>query len=94
MSPALLHALEPVQLISLVGAFMQLTVYALMQVGRLDSASYPYQLANTVGSLMMTVVASINHEYGFILMEAVWFLTSLYGLGRLIFSRDQQPLQS
>ena len=78
---------DPVQLVSLVGAVMQLAAYALMQLGRLPSESYPYQLANVIGSLMMTVVATINHEYGFILMEAVWFLTSAYGLIKLIRSQ-------
>jgi len=29
-------------------------------------------------------VATLNHEYGFILMEAVWFLTSTYGLLKLV----------
>ncbi|MEB3200862.1 MAG: hypothetical protein VKK62_10085 [Synechococcaceae cyanobacterium] len=84
---ALLHGFDPVQAVSLVGATMQLAVYALMQVGRLASSSYPYQLANVIGSFLMTIVATINHEYGFILMEAVWFLTSAYGLVRLIQSR-------
>ncbi|MFM2080037.1 MAG: hypothetical protein RLZZ124_610 [Cyanobacteriota bacterium] len=80
-------ALDPVQLVSLVGAVMQLLAYALMQLGRLPSESYPYQLANVIGSLLMTVVATLNHEYGFILMEAVWFLTSAYGLIRLMRSQ-------
>ncbi|MEY2645340.1 MAG: hypothetical protein RLZZ611_1989 [Cyanobacteriota bacterium] len=77
-------ALDPVQLLSLLGAVMQLLAYALMQLGRLPSASYPYQLANVIGSLLMTIVATINREYGFILMEAVWCLTSAYGLIRLM----------
>jgi hypothetical protein len=78
---------DPVQLVSLVGAVMQLVAYALMQLGRLPSESYPYQLANIIGSFMMTVVATINHEYGFILMEAVWFVTSAYGLYKLMRSQ-------
>ena len=77
-------ALDPVQLLSLLGAVMQLLAYALMQLGRLPSASYPYQLANVIGSLLMTIVATINREYGFILMEAVWCFTSAYGLIRLM----------
>lgn len=63
---------------------MQLLAYALLQLGRLPSESYPYQVANVVGSLLMTIVATLNHEYGFILMEAVWCLTSAYGLIKLI----------
>jgi hypothetical protein len=85
LAPGVLEQLsDPVQLVSLVGAVMQLVAYALMQLGRLPSESYPYQLANVIGSFLMTVVATINHEYGFILMEAVWFLTSAYGLIKLM----------
>ena len=80
-------ALDPLQQLSLLGALMQLAVYALMQLDRLPTHSYPYQLANVVGSLLMTVVATVNHEYGFILMEGVWCLTSAYGLLRLVRSR-------
>jgi hypothetical protein len=77
-------AIDPIQALSLFGAVLQLVAYALLQLGRLASASYPYQLANVIGSFLMTIVATLNHEYGFILMEAVWFLTSAYGLIRLI----------
>ena len=79
---------DPLQQLSLLGAVMQLTVYALLQLGRLPTQSYPYQLANVLGSLMMAVVATANREYGFILMEGVWFLTSLYGLTRLMGGRS------
>ena len=75
------------QQLSLLGALMQLVAYALMQLGRLPTQSYPYQLANVVGSLLMTVVATVNRELGFLLMEGVWFLTSSYGLWRLMRSR-------
>ena len=79
--------IDPVQVVSLLGALLQLVAFALLQLGRLPSASYPYQLANVIGSLMMTIVATLQREYGFILMEAVWCLTSAYGLGRLIRAR-------
>ena len=67
---------NPVQLVSLTGALLQLAAYALHQLGHLDNTRYPYQLANVIGSLMMTVVASLHHDVGFILMEGVWCLTS------------------
>jgi hypothetical protein len=81
------HGLDAIQAVSLLGASLQLLVFALMQLGRLSPRSLSYQLANVVGSLLMTVVASVNREYGFILMEAVWCLTSLYGLIRLLDDR-------
>jgi len=79
--------LDPLQQVSLIGAVMQLAVYALMQLGRLPTQSYPYQLANVVGSLLMMVVATVNREYGFILLEGVWCFTSVIGLARLVRSR-------
>jgi len=81
---------DPLQQISLLGAVLQLSVYALMQIGRLQTQSYPYQLANVIGSLLMTVVASVNKEVGFILLEGVWCITSAIGLGRLVRSRAAQ----
>jgi len=78
---------DPLQQVSLLGAVLQLSVYALMQIGRLQTLSYPYQLANVIGSLLMTVVASVNKEVGFILLEGVWCITSAIGLGRLVRSR-------
>lgn len=86
--------IDPVQVASLLGALLQLVAFALLQLGRLPSASYPYQLANLIGSLLMTIVATLQREYGFILMEAVWCLTSAYGLIRLRISlarRQPQP---
>jgi hypothetical protein len=78
---------NPLQQVSLLGAVMQLAVYALMQLGRLPTQSYPYQLANVIGSLLMTVVATVNREIGFMLLEGVWCITSLYGLLCLMRSR-------
>ena len=78
---------NPWQQLSLLGALLQLAAYALMQLGRLPSQSYPYQLANVIGSALMTVVASVNGEVGFILLEGVWCLTSTMGLWRLVRSR-------
>jgi len=85
----LFQSIDPIQAMSLFGAILQLVAYTLMQMGRLASTSYPYQLANVIGSFLMTIVAMLNHEYGFIMMEAVWFLTSAYGLIKLIRQPNQ-----
>ena len=75
--------LDPIQAVSLLGALLQLIAFGLLQLGRLSTQSYRYQGANVIGSLLMAVVATIQREYGFILMEAVWCLTASYGLLRL-----------
>lgn len=72
------------QAISIVGAVLILAAYAANQLGRTDSSSLRYQLANLFGSGMLTVVAAIEAQIGFILLEGTWALMSLYGTVRVL----------
>ena len=65
---------------SLLGAFLQLLVYGLMQINKIKVESYFYQSFNTIGSLIMSCVSFYIMNYGFLLMEGTWFVISLIGL--------------
>ena len=75
-----------IQAISLVGAFLILIPFALSQVGRMAVKSLPYQAMNLVGSAILTTVAIIGQQYGFILLEGVWAVMSGVGLSALLRS--------
>ena len=77
------------QAVSILGALLILLAFAANQLGRVDTSSLSYQVANFVGSGVLTVVAVIEAQLGFILLEGTWALVSLWGIVRLL--RGDEP---
>ena len=73
--------MEP--LIELVGAVLILSAFVLTQLGRLSTASLNYLLLNFGGSGILAVVAAVDGDTGFLLLEGVWAIVSAYSLVRL-----------
>ena len=76
-----------VQVVSVVGALAILLAYAANQFGFTDTSNLQYQLANLVGSGILTVVAVIEVQFGFILLEGTWALVSLWGTVAVVRGR-------
>jgi hypothetical protein len=77
------------QTISLIGAFLILLPFTLSQLNRLAVRSVPYQLMNLLGSGLLEVVALVEKQYGFILLEGVWAAVSLWGLVKVAGAKGQ-----
>ncbi len=77
------------QALQVFGALLILVAFAAAQMNRLDQRSYPYLLLNLVGSAILAYLALQTQQWGFVLLETVWALVSLWGL----ISRRQRASQ-
>jgi hypothetical protein len=73
-----------IQACSVIGALLILLAFAANQLGRLDTSNLSYQLSNLVGSAILAVVAVIEVQLGFILLEGTWALVSLWGTVKVL----------
>jgi hypothetical protein len=71
----------------IIGSLLILGGFVAALMGHLDQASYPYLIANAVGSAILTATAVPGLEWGFILLEGVWALVSLYSIARKLTGR-------
>lgn len=73
-----------VQAISVVGSLLILAAYAANQFRWVDSTRISYTLLNLVGSAVLTVIAIVESQWGFLLLEGVWAIVSLIALVQLL----------
>jgi hypothetical protein len=56
--------------------------YLLLQLGKLPSSAPSYSLLNALGALLVMVSLFFDFNLSAFLMEAFWFLISVFGLIR------------
>ncbi len=54
---------------------------------RLDTSSVPYLVLNLAGSAVLTWLAWLHRDYGFLLLEGVWAIVSASGLVAVLRGR-------
>jgi hypothetical protein len=75
------------QAVQIVGALLILLAYGAAQFGLLDQHSRVYLVLNLVGSAVLAVLAWHEKQWGFLLLEGVWALVSLWGLIQVLRGR-------
>jgi len=71
-----------------VGVVLIVVAYLLLQLNQLPSSAPAYSLLNAIGAFLVMVSLVFDFNLSAFLMEAFWFLISLFGLFRSIFSKS------
>lgn len=67
---------------SFLGAMLILIAYAGHQMGWMNPRKSAYNILNAVGSAILGYIAFHPFQVGFVILEVVWTLISLYALMR------------
>jgi hypothetical protein len=79
------------QMISVLGALAILAAFAANVFGWIQPSNLWYSVANFLGSAVLTVVAVIDQQLGFLLLEGTWALVSLWGIFSALRGRRVPP---
>jgi hypothetical protein len=79
------------QAAQIAGAVLILIAFTAAQRGSMSPHSLVYLVLNLVGSVVLTVVAAVEFDLGFLLLEAVWAVVSAWGLWQLARGRAPSP---
>jgi hypothetical protein len=72
------------QVIGFVAAMIILIAYIGHQSRRMDANGIAYNVMNAVGSGVLTYVAFHPFQVGFVVLESVWAIVSIYAIVRAV----------
>lgn len=80
MTPIVAAASGLEQWVQIAGAILILVPFAAAQLGRLDQYGLAYLSFNALGSGALGVSAVVESQWGFVILESVWFGVSAWSL--------------
>ena len=72
------------QVISLLGAIGILGAFMANTFGWVSRANLSYHVTNLIGAGILTFIAVVEQQLGFILLEGAWTLVSLWGMVQVL----------
>jgi hypothetical protein len=79
------------QFIQVIGALIILGAFAANQLGDLPTDTRLYLLLNLVGSVILAILAVVEGQLGFILLEGVWAVVSGWSLFVILGEEAEEP---
>ena len=75
-----LYSRRVAQVIQIIGALIILGAFAGSQLGEMPTDSRRYLVLNVVGSVILAILAVVEGQIGFLLLEGVWAAVSAWSL--------------
>jgi hypothetical protein len=82
--------LSTVQIVSVLGSLLVLLAYVANQLGWLRATGLGYAFANIAGSGILAVIAAMEEQWGFLLLEAAWASVGLVAVVGRTAKSDKQ----
>lgn len=79
------------QAVSIIGAVFILGAFAANQLGWIRPSQLSYAVANFVGAGILTVVAVLDRQIGFVVLQGAWTLVSLIGIVGILRGGEGPP---
>lgn len=70
------------QWLQVAGAIAILVAFVAVQMRRMEPTQWSYLSLNTIGGAVLAVLAALDRDWGFLLLEGVWTLVSAWALVR------------
>lgn len=67
-------------LIGIIGVFIIIVAYMLLQLEKMDAKNLSFSVLNTLGALLILISLLYDWNLASFLMESIWMLISLYGI--------------
>lgn len=66
-------------IIGIIGVFLIVLAYVLMQLGRMDPKKVTFSLLNAIGAILILISLIYDWNLASFVMEIIWITLSLYG---------------
>ena len=86
-----LYSRRVAQVIQVIGALIILGAFAGSQLGEMPTDSRLYLVLNVVGSVILAILAVVEGQIGFLLLEGVWAVVSAWSLFVLLGEEAGPP---
>jgi hypothetical protein len=75
-------------IVQITGSLLILAAFVASLVGWVQQSSYAYLAFNAIGSAVLMATAIVSSEPGFILLEGVWAVVSVFSISRRATGRS------